>query len=148
MQVVYEGRRSPSVNVAVTNAQPGFFTQAASGAGIAAVLNEDSSLNSGSNPAARGSVVSFFVTGEGQTDPSGTDGLLAAAPLPAPLLPISVRIGGKPAEVRYAGGAPGLVAGVMQVNARVPADLLAGAQSVYLVVGNTISPQGVTVSIR
>ena len=43
-------------------------------------------------------------------------------PFPRPLLPVGVRIGGRVADVTYAGAAPGLVAGMLQVNARVPAD--------------------------
>jgi uncharacterized protein (TIGR03437 family) len=35
--------------------------------------------------------------------------------------------GGRPADVLYAGAAPGIVAGVTQVNFRVPADLAIGA---------------------
>ena len=48
---------------------------------------------------------------------------VGAAPLPQPLAPVTVRIGGVAAEVRFAGGAPGQIAGVMQVNVVVPAGL-------------------------
>ena len=42
----------------------------------------------------------------------------------------SVTIGGQIASVLYAGGAPFLVAGVMQVNAMIPPGLLSGAAEV------------------
>jgi uncharacterized protein (TIGR03437 family) len=35
-------------------------------------------------------------------------------------LPVAVAIGGAPAEVLYAGSAPGQVPGLFQINARVP----------------------------
>ncbi len=148
LQAVYNNVKTPSVTINVTDAVPGFFTANSSGTGPAALLNQDGSANSAANPAARGSVVQFFVTGEGQTFPAGVDGLLAGVPLPAPVLPVSVRIGGLPAAVQYAGGAPGLVAGVMQVNAIVPMEALPGSPSVYLVVGNAVSPVGVTLFIK
>ena len=53
---------------------PGIFTLDASGNGPAAVNNEDQTLNSASNPAARGSVISIYATGAGLMDPSMTDG--------------------------------------------------------------------------
>jgi uncharacterized protein (TIGR03437 family) len=50
--------------------------------------------------------------------------------------------------VPYAGGAPGFVAGVMQVNAQIPSDLLPGSQSLYVVAGTEVSPLGVTIAIN
>jgi uncharacterized protein (TIGR03437 family) len=69
----------------------------------AAGLNQDGSLNSASNPAAPGSVVSVWATGGG-----------------LPLLPVSVLWGPGSLEVLYAGNAPGLVYGVVQINFRLP----------------------------
>lgn len=59
----------------------------------------------------------LYATGEGQTKLGGIDGVIASGTAPKPVLPVSVPIGGKTAAVQYAGGAPGLVAGVMQVKA-------------------------------
>ncbi|RPJ57114.1 MAG: hypothetical protein EHM24_29795, partial [Acidobacteria bacterium] len=87
--------------------------------------------------------------GAGQTDPPGEDGKLNTFPLPKPLLPAEVRIGGRLAEVQYAGAAPELVAGVLQVNARVPCDILpGGAVPVVLTVGEAASLAAVTVAVR
>jgi uncharacterized protein (TIGR03437 family) len=48
-----------------------------------------------------------------------------------------VTIGGQPAEVLYAGAAPGLVSGVMQLNVRVPPNAATGgAVPVVIQVGN------------
>ena len=70
------------------------------------------------------------------------------APLPQPVAPVTVRIGGVAAEVRFAGGAAGQIAGVMQVNVVVPAGLAAGVVPVVLTVGGVPSQPGVTVAVR
>ena len=110
------------------------------GSGRAVVVNEDGSFNGPDRPARRGSVIVFFATGEGVTTPDGVDGRVGVAPLAKPVQAVQVRIGGKPAEVQYAGNAPGFVAGAMQVNVKVPDDAPIGDVSLYLVVGTAISP--------
>jgi uncharacterized protein (TIGR03437 family) len=65
-----------------------------------------------------------------------------------PVLDVSATIGGLPATVIYAGSAPGLVAGVLQVNLRVPDNAPSGAAPVVLKIGNSASRPDVTVSIR
>ncbi|MBS1872661.1 MAG: SBBP repeat-containing protein [Acidobacteria bacterium] len=142
-----KGHSTP-VNVAVVETAPGIFTANSSGTGQGSILNQDYGVNGPSNPAARGSVVLIYGTGEGQTDPQGVDGSFAGAVLPKPLKPVSVTIGGVPAQVLYAGAAPGLVAGVLQVNAVVPDGVPAGAAEVRLTVGGAASRAGVTVSVK
>ena len=147
--VEYGGARSVPVDLTVAESAPGLFTYDSSGAGPGAILNEDGSVNTPANPANRGSIVVLYGTGEGQTEPAGEDGKIAAGIPPLPLRPVAVRIGGREAEVTYAGGAPGLVAGVIQVNARVPADLAeTGAMPVVLQVGSRDSQPGVTLAVR
>ena len=149
VQVEYLGAKSSPQTLTVAESAPGIFTAASTGAGQGAILNEDGSLNSSSKPARRGSIVVLFATGEGQTSPPGVDGKVAPAPSPRPLLPVSVTIGGLLAEVLYAGGAPGLVAGLLQVNARVPEGVTAGpAVPVTLVVSTALSQPGVTVAVQ
>ena len=75
------------------------------------------------------------------------DGKLATAPLPQPVAPVTVTIGGVAAEVRFAGGASGQIAGVMQVNVVVPGGL-SGAVPVVMTVGGVASQAGVTVVVR
>jgi uncharacterized protein (TIGR03437 family) len=123
------------------------FTANSSGRGQAAAVNQDGTQNGAANPAAAGSVLSLYATGEGQTLPAGLDGKLAAAPLPQPVAAVTVAIGGVAAEVSYAGGAPGLIAGVMQVNVVVPAGV-SGTVPVVLTVGGVDSQDGVTVAVR
>jgi uncharacterized protein (TIGR03437 family) len=144
--VQHEGVSSNPLSINVAQSAPALFT-VAGGTGPGAILNENSSLNSSSNPAARGSVVVLFATGEGQTAPPGEDGKLAVAPLPAPLLPVSVTIGGLPAETTFVGAAPGF-AGLLQVNARVPLGVaLSEAVPVLIRIGNVNSQTGLTLAV-
>jgi uncharacterized protein (TIGR03437 family) len=94
-----------------------------------------------------------YLTGEGQTSPAGVTGKVttvsATPPLtPAPLLPVSVLIGGQPANFSFAGEAPGFVSGVMQLNVTVPPTAGSGAQSIVVSIGGNASQSGVTVSIQ
>lgn len=131
----------------MTDASPGLFTADASGKGQGAILNQDGSVNTPNNPAQVGSVVALFGTGEGATNPSGTDGKLAGLPLPMPLLPVQVLVGGVPADLLYASGAPTEVAGVLQINVRVPSAVAAGRQPVILRIGQNSSQPDVYVVI-
>jgi len=148
IQVEYNGNRSNAVTVPVQASSPAIFTANASGSGQGAILNQDNSVNSAANPAASGAVVVIYATGAGLTNPDSVDGKLTGTPLPLPRLPVSVTIGGAPAEVLYAGGAPGLVAGVLQVNARVPAGLSGSAAAVKITVGAASTLTNVLVSIK
>ncbi len=146
VQVKYKDLSSNTLSVPVAASAPGLFALAA-GKGPGVVLREDLSLNSASNPSPPGTVVTFYATGEGQTDPPGVDGALAGDPYPRPVLPVTMTIGGQPAELLYAGAAPGF-AGLMQINARVPAGLAASATSeVVLSVGGGTSQPGLTMAV-
>lgn len=137
------------VNVPLAASAPGLFTVDASGKGQAAALNQDGSLN-GKTAAARGGGCGGVVWHRrGQTLPAGVDGGLTGAETARPVLPVRVMIGGKEGLVLYAGGAPGLVAGIFQVNVRVPADVVAGdTVPVVLQVGENASANGVSLAIR
>jgi uncharacterized protein (TIGR03437 family) len=126
------------------------FTIDMSGRGQGAILNQDVvTVNSTAKPADKGSIVVIYATGEGQTSPAGLDGKLADGPFyPKPVQGVTVNIGGIPAEVLYYGGAPTLVAGVMQINVRVPADAPSGDVPLDVVVGTTHSQPGVTVAVK
>ena len=86
-----------------------------SGVGQGAILNQNSTVNSPSTPAEKGSIIVAFATGAGQTDPGGADGQIAGDTLPKPVLPVSVKMGARPryfTRERH----QGMVAGVLQVN--------------------------------
>ena len=148
VQVRNQGVSSNTVRVPVQAALPALFTSNSSGAGQAAAFNQDGSLNGASHAAAAGMIVVLFATGEGVTNPGGADGKLALDVYPAPVLPVKVKIAGADAEVLYAGAAPTLVAGVMQVNARVPAATPPGPASVVVTVGTFDSRSGVTIAVQ
>ena len=150
MQVEYQGVASGPVILTISAANPGVFTVDRTGRGQAVAINEDGSLNSAANPAGRGSVIVLYATGEGQTDPAGVDGKLANNVILAkPLLLVEVRVNGLLAEVQYAGAAPGLVAGIMQLNVRVPDGVpAASALPVVVNVGGISSRLDVTIAVR
>jgi len=129
----------PSFSVAVAQAAPGIFTADGSGFGQAAALNQDGILNSASNPAAQGSIVTLFATGLGPMKPQPADGLVPKAPTAQPTLPLVLNIDPLNAVVQYAGDAPGLVEGAVQINAAVPQLYATGAIIVTLAVGGEFS---------
>jgi uncharacterized protein (TIGR03437 family) len=130
MSIVVNGAVIAGSSVPVVAAAPGIFT-VAGGAGQAAANNQDGSLNSASNPAARGSVVSLYATGQGSNISNVT---LAIAGYNAPLF--------------YAGPAPGFP-GLMQINAQIPGGFLPpGIQTVVLSVAGVLSQTGVTLAIH
>ena len=148
MQVEYQGFPSSEVTLNVVPTNPALFTIDASGSGQGAILNQDTSVNSALNPAQKGSIVVLFATGEGQTVPRGSDGALANKALPKPVAAVAVQMGGIDARILYSGAAPGLPAGVIQVNVQIPPNAPSGAIPVVLRVGTASSPPNVTVAIR
>ncbi len=140
-----------NVTVPVAAVTPAFFSQDSSGTGAGAILNNaDLSLNTAANPAPRGSVIAIYVTGLGFTTPHGVDGGVTSLTNP-PLVtaPVAVIIGGVNAEVIYQGAAPGLISGLMQINARVPASIQPGpAVPVTLTAGTEPAQNTVTVAVK
>jgi uncharacterized protein (TIGR03437 family) len=103
------------------------------------------------NPAAKGTTVSISVTGEGALNPAAATGSMSgpSLPLPKPIANVSVTIGGQPAAVSYAGEAPTLVSGVMQINATIPDNIGSQNQTVVVAVGNnSTKPQPITVNVQ
>jgi uncharacterized protein (TIGR03437 family) len=147
LRIVYKGTTVATRPVSLVDANPALFARS-TGTGQAAALNEDGSINSAANPAQRGSIVVLYATGEGQTDPAGVTGRAAQAPFAAPVLPVSLTIAGIPAQILYAGSAPGF-AGLMQINTRVPSGFVPpGDLAVELAVGPYRSQAGVTIAVR
>jgi uncharacterized protein (TIGR03437 family) len=135
--------------IAVAPTAPGLFTLHSSGSGQGAILNQDGSINSSTNPAPRGSIISLFGTGEGAMMPQLYDGALAiSTPFSSPLNPVSVMIGGQPATVLYSGDAPTLPSGVFQINPTIPANTNPGPSSVLVKVGLSSTTQQVTVAVK
>lgn len=140
------GETTATMLAPVAGAAPGVFT-VAGGSGPMVALQGDNTYNTALSPATPGSVITFWATGEGLTTPAGVTGRLAGDPLPRPVLPVTLAIGDRPAEILYAGAAPGF-AGLMQVNARVPNGLATGAHSLEFTVGGIASQPGVILFTR
>jgi uncharacterized protein (TIGR03437 family) len=143
------GAMSAQWTVPVVPSAPALFTSRATGIGYAAVVNQDGSINSPANPAPRGTVVSFYVTGEGQTSPDGITGSVTQSAGVHPRLQVSIQMLGNDLAIQFAGEAPGLTAGVMQVNAVLPRNLpFGGNLPVQVRVGDATSPQGIAISVE
>jgi uncharacterized protein (TIGR03437 family) len=147
IRVSYQGQTSGPFSLPSVAANPALFTANGSGAGPAAALNQDGTYNSPDNPAARGSTVVLFLTGEGQTSPPGITGRVTAMS-PRPVLPVSVFIGGQSASVAFYGEAPGLISGVLQLHVQIPSNVPSGEAPISVTVGGDGSQSGVTVSVR
>ncbi len=149
-----EGRRPPAYRraewgIPLAAAAPAIFTLDASGTGPGAILNQDSSVNSAANPAARGSVIQIFGTGQGLTSPPSITGAIGTAAGNPAVLPVKAAFGGVDAIVQYQGAAPGLIAGALQVNVLVPLNAATGdAVPLTISIGGVASQPGVTVAVR
>jgi uncharacterized protein (TIGR03437 family) len=127
VRVEYFDRASNVITVPVLGAVPGVFTVDGLGNSTAAAVQQDG-------------VVSVWATGLGLTSPAAPDGSIYTPPLPRLLAPVTVFVDGEPARVDYAGPAPGMVAGAMQINFALPRGLPRAASGVRRVVvrtGNT-----------
>ena len=104
---------SPPFSVTLSRNAPGIFTQSGAGTGGALVFNADLSPATaiGTDP------IILYATGLGPTDPPGSSdsGGTASAPLNQVVDSVTVMVGDNPAQVLFAGLAPGLP-GVYQVN--------------------------------
>ncbi|MCP5116283.1 MAG: hypothetical protein GY953_36100, partial [bacterium] len=129
VEISVDGQSSQSHWFEVGDEVPAIFTIDSSGNGHAAVVNQDGTVNSPSNPASRGSIVAFYATGGGAFTLPLTDGEVVSGP-PFPALDAENMRAyfedsnapgvGVEGELMYLGAAPGLVAGVVQINVRVP----------------------------
>ena len=147
--VAYQGQTSQVFPVNVSPTAPGLFTLDSSGSNQAAAFNQDGSLNTAGHPAPLGSIISLYATGEGVTSPVSVDGQPAQAPLARPTAPVTVLIGGRVVAPQYAGAAPGLVAGIMQINVQIPQGIQPGnAVPVTLQVGGAATQAGVTIAVQ
>ncbi len=135
LQVLVESNGTPSAPEMIQTAgnRPGIFTLGPPfGSQGAILINNTNRLampttpNIPSEPIPIGGIVSIFCTGLGATDPPVNSGEAASLTRLAPVkTAVTVTIGGQPAEVSFAGLAPGLV-GVYQVNAKVPDGITTG----------------------
>jgi len=105
-----DGQSSNGLRVATSASAPYFL----------AIINQDGSINSASDPAPQGSVLTLYVTGLGLTSPLSQDGSVSAPPLAVPMASISAYINSNPVQPQFVGAADGLIAGITQLNIQVP----------------------------
>jgi uncharacterized protein (TIGR03437 family) len=152
--IQYLGQTSTAYQLTLAATAPGLFTRNSSGSGTGAILNQDNSPNGPGHPAAKGSIVQVFMTGEGQTSPPSVTGAITTATLPppqvtpAPVLPVRLFINGQAVLYTYAGEAPGMVAGTMQLNVQIPSSAPSGNLSIAISIGGNTTQNGVTVSVQ
>jgi uncharacterized protein (TIGR03437 family) len=130
------GITNKPVAVPIAQAAPGLFQVKA---GQALVVNEDGSVNDGQHPAPAGSIVMMYATGGGLFDGAVADG--GTAPLDALRrlkASSAMTIGGLSAQLLFAGAAPGLSTGLVQINVRIPS-LAAGQYPVIFTVADVSS---------
>ena len=128
IEILSNGNLLAQLSVAIAAAAPALF---ADSSGQALANNQDGTLNSISNPAARGSIVAFYGTGLG----------VAA-------LPVSATIGGYSAPVLYAGPVVNYP-GLLQINVQIPAGYLApGDLPVVITVGSASTQRGVRIAVN
>jgi adhesin/invasin len=132
-------RTAQDQTVTLTAVAPGLFT---SGGNRAAALNGDLTEHTASTPQPAGAFIVLYTTGGGPISPPIPDGTAApSSPLSLLTGNVQVSIGGKPAQVQYAGVAPGF-AGLSQINAIIPSGLAAGDQPVFVSVDGVASNAG------
>jgi uncharacterized protein (TIGR03437 family) len=147
----------------ISAVSPGIFTTNQSGTGQAAVLNQDGTVNSTSNPAPAGSTIQIYGTGQGPVSPSVPDGTTAPGPpglantVAIPTSNGTTCLNSQPSmcvvfgsavlgDAKYSGLAPSLI-GVWQINVVVPQGLTSGAVPLRVFINGAPS-NTVTVGVR
>jgi uncharacterized protein (TIGR03437 family) len=138
--------------VMVSAAQPGVFSQNSSGTGPGSILGQKPggipTLNTAANPANVGDALLIFCTGLGTVSPSVPAGTAASTSvLSYTDNPVTVTVGGKDAQVLFAGLAPGWVA-LYQVNVLVPSGVTPGPSVPVVVTAAGAASTPVTVAIQ
>ncbi len=160
--VIYQSQQSAGISQLVSNQAPGIYTFSATGAGQASVLNQNGTYNGPSSglviggqnvsttPATAGTVIAVYMTGGGQTNPGSSTGTVTPTGTTLYKIPGSVTatINGVNAPVQFAGAAPGLVTGVIQVNILVPAGVTGSGLPLTVNINGNVTPAGPTVAIQ
>ncbi|MFN0101206.1 MAG: cytochrome P460 family protein [Bryobacteraceae bacterium] len=146
------GLASMGMDVSIGRSSPAIFTSSGMGTGPAVAMNaSDGTIaqpsRSGARPARIGSVIAIYATGQGPVSPT--------LPTGRPTLDVNRRntilpevlIGGRQAQVLYAGLAPN-VPGINQINAVVPEGVAAGgAVPLQIRSGGVTSTDRVTIAV-
>jgi uncharacterized protein (TIGR03437 family) len=135
--------------VVIAPAQPAVFTQNGSGTGAALidVFQPDGTALPVDSAVSAGDVIVLYCSGLGAINPPVAAGSAApVSPLSATVNPVTVTIGSMPAQVLFAGLAPGF-AQLYQVNVVIPTGLPSGNAVLTLSMGGQQSAP-VTISVQ
>jgi endo-1,4-beta-xylanase len=149
VEIEYQGIRSNAVNMPVASSAPGIYCYSGGKGQAVAVTNVAGGTPKFNKdaPAPRGSYVTFFLTGEGAVTSGYVGGTLPATPNPKPAGDLKISIGGVESKCQY--NWSGLIyAGVLQVNACVPADAPSGNVALEISLNGVKSQPDVTISVQ
>jgi uncharacterized protein (TIGR03437 family) len=128
------GQILAAANFGLQAAAPGIYTANTDGTGQAAATLADGSVNSASNPVARGNVITLWLTGSGYI-PNIMDGVAPGAAISTPTPP-QVFINAIPAtNIQYSGVSP-QYPGLWQLNVTVPSNVPPGNNVPVLVLAS------------
>jgi uncharacterized protein (TIGR03437 family) len=159
VMVAHHGQKSAEFPVSLAETAPGIYTASQDGNGQGAIhqpppiRGHPFTMNSAENPAEKGGAIVFYATGSGLWNQDVRAGQILFEPdwsqlTVAPKEAVTVKIGGIPARLFYAGGAP-RQAGMLQANAFVPPEIASGPHPIELTVGgNSNLPQHVIVHVK
>ncbi|HZL55966.1 MAG TPA: hypothetical protein VFC21_02730, partial [Bryobacteraceae bacterium] len=126
--VTTNGLSSAPFTLAIAPTAPGIISPA--------ILNQNSTQNSSSNPATAGTTVSVFFTGIGAVSPAVATGFQApSSPLSTPVASSGVTINGAAVTVPFIGLVPAGQVGFAQANVTIPTNLATGTYALVLTVG-------------
>lgn len=134
--------------LAVAKRSPRLLTKTANGRGEPVLTHANYTLVTNASPALAGEVVILFLTGLGEVSPAVATGGAAGdgtagRPLNRTIKPVTIKLNGATAAVKFAGLAPGY-AGLYQVNFEVPAGTAPGAADIQVSVDSESSQDGIT----
>ncbi len=114
VQITRDGKALPPVDAAVVPTRPMVLGTEQD----PAIVNPDGTPNTFQNRVAAGQPIEIWLTGVGAMTPTPTDGAVGRTPLETAAGRVRVLIDEREVPLLYAGAAPGLVEGVVQVNTR------------------------------
>jgi uncharacterized protein (TIGR03437 family) len=111
----------------ISPAAPSIFRVASGDTAVPAVVRaSNNEFVSATNPVRAGDVLTIYATGLGRTTPEVPSGTPAPEDeLSSTSIPATVKLGGVPADVMFAGLTPGQI-GIYQINVQVGGNIAAG----------------------
>jgi uncharacterized protein (TIGR03437 family) len=144
LQVPYDAPLGGQLLKITSNGQTSLFSVGIAPAAPGIFINPQTGLTVPFGNGGRGKTLTLFITGDGPISPTLASGATPpsttpASQLPAPVLPVTMTIGGVNAPIVFRGIPSGNV-GVTQINFTIPNTAPLGVQPVVVSVGNVPSP--------